>query len=182
LLNIVPKRYGSSHADILPQGMFGASDGDIMFHVGTDRQFARFCELVMGDPGMAVDSRFVTNETRRQNRQALDELIAARLATRPRREWLPLFEKAGVPAGEVRNVLEALTSPEAVARGMVKEVDHPTAGRIRLVGNPIKLSRGALAEPLPPPLFGQHTDEILSTRLGCSASEIARLRAEGIVA
>ncbi len=182
LLNMIPKRWGNSHADILPQGMFATRDGDIMFHVGTDEQFHRFCEYVLDAPQLSDDPRFLSNAVRRQHREALDGLIAERLASRSRREWLPLFEKAGVPAGEVRNVLEALTSEEASARNMVRELDHPTEGRIRVTANPIRMSHSALVEPKAPPLLGQHTDEILRERLGLKTERIAELRSLQVVA
>ena len=162
--------------------MVAAKDGDIMFHVGTDQQFGRFCEFVLGRAELANDPRFRTNTERRQNRAALDRIIADRIATRSRREWLPLFEKSGVPAGEVRNVLEALTSREAIDREMVREVEHPTAGRIKLTANPIKMNVSALVEPTAPPTLGQHTDEILRDSLSLPASRIAELRAAGVVA
>jgi crotonobetainyl-CoA:carnitine CoA-transferase CaiB-like acyl-CoA transferase len=182
LLNKEPGRFGNSHADIIPQGLYHASDGPIMFHVGSDAQFARFCSDVLDMPGLASDPRFVDNDARRANRDALDELMSARLRTRSRHEWIPLFRGAGVPAGLVQNVLEALNSAESKARGMVSEIDHPTAGRISLVNSPLKMQESSLAPPLAPPLLGEHTDRILSGRLKLDAAAIARLRAQNIVA
>jgi crotonobetainyl-CoA:carnitine CoA-transferase CaiB-like acyl-CoA transferase len=181
LLNRAPGRYGNSHADIIPQGLYHAADGPIMFHVGSDVQFARFCSEVLDMPGLATDPRFVDNDARRANRDALDELMSARLRTRSRHEWVPLFRRAGVPAGLVQNVLEALNSDESKARGMVCEIDHPTAGRIRLVNSPLKMQESSLAPPKAPPLFGEHTDLILGERLHLDADAIARLREQNIV-
>jgi crotonobetainyl-CoA:carnitine CoA-transferase CaiB-like acyl-CoA transferase len=132
-------------------------------------------------PGLATDPRFVDNDARRANRDALDELMSARLRTRSRHEWVPLFRRAGVPAGLVQNVLEALNSDESKARGMVCEIDHPTAGRIRLVNSPLKMQESSLAPPKAPPLFGEHTDLILGERLHLDADAIARLREQNIV-
>jgi crotonobetainyl-CoA:carnitine CoA-transferase CaiB-like acyl-CoA transferase len=182
LLNKEPGRFGNSHADIIPQGLYHASDGPIMFHVGSDVQFARFCSDVLDMPGLASDPRFVDNDARRANRDALDELMSARLRTRSRHDWIPLFRGAGVPAGLVQNVLEALNSAESKARGMVSEIDHPTAGRISLVNSPLKMQESSLAPPLAPPLLGEHTDRILSGRLKLDAAAIARLRVQNIVA
>ncbi|SAK79843.1 CaiB/BaiF CoA transferase family protein [Caballeronia ptereochthonis] len=181
LLNKAPGRYGNSHADIIPQGLYHAADGPLMFHVGSDQQFARFCADVLGLPGLAQDPRFLDNDGRRANRDALDEIMSARFLTRSRREWLPLFRAAGVPAGLVQNVLEALTSDEARAREMVCEIDHPTAGRINLVNSPLKLKESSLAQPKAPPLLGEHTDRVLGERLGLESSAIERLRAAHIV-
>lgn len=182
LLGIVPQRYGSSHADILPQGLYPTRDGDIMIQGGTNRQFAGLCEHVLERPELAHDPRFTTNAARVENREALDTLISERLSARDRGAWLPLFEKAGVPAGTVRNVLDALSAPETLARDMIQTVDHPTAGAIKLVANPIKFSNAVLSEPTPPPMHAQHTDAILRDELGLSFDEISRLRQEGVVA
>ncbi|WP_244832004.1 CaiB/BaiF CoA-transferase family protein [Caballeronia sp. TF1N1] len=181
LLNKAPGRYGNSHADIIPQGLYHAADGPLMFHVGSDQQFARFCADVLGLPELSKDPRFLDNDGRRANRDALDEIMSARFLTRSRLEWLPLFRAAGVPAGLVQNVLEALTSDQAKAREMVCEIDHPTAGRISLVNSPLKLEESSLAAPKAPPLLGEHTDRILGERLGLDDAAIARLRAANIV-
>lgn len=181
LLDRAPGRFGNSHADIIPQGMYHAADGPLMFHVGSDAQFARFCADVLDMPSLAADPRFVDNDGRRANRDALDELMSKRLKTRPRDEWIPLFRRAGVPAGVVQDVLQALRSDESKARGMVCEIDHPTAGRIDLVNSPLKMRESTLAPPLAPPLLGEHTDRILEARLKLDAAAIAGLRAAGIV-
>lgn len=181
LLNKVPGRFGNSHADIVPQGMYPAADGQVMFHVGSDVQFRRFCIKVLERPDMADDARFATNEARSQHREAMDAEIEAVLRTRGRDEWIARFRNADIPAGLVRNVLEALHSDEAVARGMVQEIEHPTAGRIRLVGSPIKLRETVLVEPVAPPLLGQHTEEILRDELGFDAASLEELRHVSII-
>ncbi|WP_322057005.1 CoA transferase [Paraburkholderia sp. J63] len=181
LLNTPPGRYGNSHADIIPQGLYHAEDGPLMFHVGSDAQFARFSADVLGLPELARDPRFIDNDGRRANREALDEIMSARFRTRSRHEWLPLFRAAGVPAGLVQNVLEALTSEEAKARDLICEIDHPTAGRINLVGSPLKFQEGSLAPPKAPPLLGEHTDHVLAGRIGLDAETIAQLRAAHVI-
>ena len=181
LLNKVPGRFGNSHADIVPQGMYPAADGQVMFHVGSDVQFRRFCIKVLDRPDMADDPRFATNEARSLHRKEMDAEIEAVLATRGRDEWIARFRKADIPAGLVRNVLEALQSDEAVAREMVQEIDHPTAGKIRLVGSPIKLRETELATPVAPPLLGQHTEEILRDELGFDAASLEELRHVSII-
>jgi crotonobetainyl-CoA:carnitine CoA-transferase CaiB-like acyl-CoA transferase len=182
LLNQVPGRFGNGHADILPQGMYYAQDGAIMFHVGSDAQFRRFAIDVLGDKAMAEDPRFATNDGRRLHRALMEERISAALRTRKRAEWIPRFAAAGVPAGLVQNVLEALTSEAAQSRGMVVEIDHPTAGKISMVNSPLKMSEGGVVPPSPAPTLGEHTDWVLRHRLMLDDAAISRLRREGVVA
>lgn len=181
LLDKVPGRFGNSHADIIPQGMYAASDGQVMFHVGSDVQFRRFCIKVLERPDMAEDPRFATNDARGRHRALMDAEITSELATRSREEWIARFRAADIPAGLVRNVLEALQSEEAEAREMVREVDHPTAGRIKLVGSPIKLRETQLASPKPPPLLGEHTEAILRDELGYSTASLDALRERAVI-
>mgnify|MGYP003110027510 CR=1 FL=1 len=181
LLNKVPGRFGNSHADIIPQGMYPTSDGQIMFHVGSDNQFRRFCIKVLERPDMAEDARFATNDSRGRHRALMDEEITAELRKRPKDEWIARFRAAGIPAGLVRNVLEALQSDEAVARGMVQEVQHPNAGSIKLVSSPIKLREAKLAPATPPPLLGEHTEQILRDELGYDAKALEDLRNVSII-
>jgi crotonobetainyl-CoA:carnitine CoA-transferase CaiB-like acyl-CoA transferase len=182
LLGTVPKRYGNAHADIAPYQTFAASDGDIVVAVGNDAQFRKFCAEVLGRPDLAADPRFATNPLRSQNRAALVPAIAAAMKAQPRVFWIDRLLKSGVPGGAVRDVQEALGSPEARARRMVREVPHPLVATMRIMGSPINLSDTPVREPVAPPTLGQHTDEVLREVLRLGAAEIARLRAEGAVA
>jgi crotonobetainyl-CoA:carnitine CoA-transferase CaiB-like acyl-CoA transferase len=181
LLGIKPRRYGSSHADILPQGLYPTRDGEIMIQGGTNRQFASLCLHVLERPELAQDARFRDNAARVENRIALDAIIAERLLLKDSAEWLPIFQLAGVPAGTVRDVLTALTAPETAARDLIKTVDHPTAGPIKMVGNPIRFTNASIRQPSPPPILAEHTDVLLRERLGLSDSRIAELKAAGVV-
>ncbi len=181
-LDAVPKRYGNAHADIAPYQTFAASDGDVVVAVGNDGQFRKFCIDVLEKPELATDPRFVSNPVRSQNRDALLPVIAAVMKKKKRSWWIERMLAAGVPGGAVRNVKEALASPEAAARRMVREVPHKLAGSVRLMGSPLNLSRTPVREPAAPPMLGQHTDEVLSEVLGMETAEIARLRQLGVVA
>lgn len=182
LLDQVPGRYATGHADVVPFEMYPTSDGYLNLAVGNDAQFMRLCRNVLEKPELATSPRFATNDVRRAHRVELDSTLAACFRERPRDEWLAKLGKEGIPAGGVRDAREALSSPEAVQRGMVSDVDHPTEGRLRLVSSPLKLSDTPVVAPVAPPTMGQHTEEVLRARLGLTGAEVEHLKASGIVA
>lgn len=182
LLGTVPKRYGNAHADIAPYQTFACEDGDVVVAVGNDGQFRKFCTEVLDLPDLATDPRFLTNPLRSQNRAALLPPIEAAMKAKPRAWWIERLLKAGVPGGAVRDVQEALHSPEAQGRRMVRDVPHPLAGSIKLVASPINMSATPVRDPVAPPTIGQHTDDVLREVLGMDAQAIAGLRQAGAIA
>jgi formyl-CoA transferase len=175
-----PVRYGNAHATVVPYQAFKASDRSFVLAVGNDGQFRTMARLI-GAPDLGEDERFATNPARVLNRSPLIERLAAIFATRPADDWLALFADAGIPAGAINTVPRALTDPHVAARDMIVELPHPTAGTVRLMGVPYKLSRTPADVRRAPPLLGQHTDEVLHERLGLSEREIAGLRAQGAI-
>ncbi len=176
-----PARFGNSHQTVVPYQLFDAADGQLVIAVGNDRQFAALCGL-LGMAGLAAEPRFATNQGRVRNRPALLALIEPEIAARDVADWLGAFRDAGIPCGEVRGIGAALSAPETVARDMVVQVAHPSAGQVPLVASPLKLDATPAAPPTAPPLLGQHTDEILGGLLGLDASRIAALREAGVIA
>jgi glutaryl-CoA transferase len=174
-----PARRGNAHPNIVPYETFATSDGPIVVAVGSERQWPRFC-LAIGAPGLADDPRFATNGDRVAARVALRPLIAERLAARSTAEWLRAFAEADVPCGAVTDVLAAFHSPEAAARSMLVEVEHPAFGVLRQAGIPIEFGATPGSVRTAPPLLGEHTDAVLA-ELGLSAEAVARLRADGVV-
>jgi crotonobetainyl-CoA:carnitine CoA-transferase CaiB-like acyl-CoA transferase len=170
-----PGRMGNRHPTIVPYETFQASDGDFVVAVGNDEQWRRFCDCI-GLISMAADDRFVTNRARVVNYAELRPLLTARLVARSRKEWVGDLKAAGVPCGSVRDVAEALEDPQLSARNMVETIDHISAGAIRLLGVPIKLSETPGAVRTAPPALGQHTERILREDCGLSATEIESLR------
>jgi len=171
-----PGRMGNRHPTIVPYETFHASDGDFVVAVGNDSQFRTFCSII-GAEGLVTDERFATNRGRVVHYNELRPLLVERLHSRTRQEWVRELKAAGVPCGSVRDVAEVLSDPHLDARGMIETVDHVTAGAIRLLGVPIKLSHTPGSVRVAPPALGQHTDRILEEDCGLSAAQIESLRA-----
>lgn len=174
------ERVGNSHHFLEPVCLFDAKDGLISLIIGNERQWERFCTDVIERPDLLDDPRFATNAGRMQHRAETRDLLGTILRRDTKANWVRKFRAAGVPAGAVRDVGEALTSPEVEERGLIHEVTHPVAGSIQVVGTPMRLSRTPAAEPAPAPALGQQSAEILG-RFGYSDREIAALRADGAI-
>jgi formyl-CoA transferase len=157
----IPTQEGNHHATIAPYGTFAVSDGFINLAVATDAQFARLSETIRA-PELADDHRFATNALRQAARPALVRAIEGHLRQDTREHWLARFEQAGIPAGPILDIEEAFASPLATEREMRLEVEHPKSGRINQVGAPWKIDGESSPIRMPPPLLGQHTEEVLS--------------------
>ncbi|ACZ40406.1 Formyl-CoA transferase [Sphaerobacter thermophilus DSM 20745] len=174
-----PGRYGSAHPNIVPYQPFATADGYIMLAVGNDRLWQQFCQAA-GRPELADQPGFRTNAERVTNRADVVATVGAIMAQRTTAEWMELLERAGVPAGPINTVEQILHDPHVLAREMVVTLQHPTAGEVKTVGIPAKLSDTPGTVRSAPPLLGQHTDEVLA-ELGYDAAAIADLRERGIV-
>jgi len=176
----VQGRWGSGHPSLVPYQAFRAPDGYLMVGAGNERLWKAFCE-VLGMPEWADDPRYDSNAKRVARRVELVEGIEARLAARGRDEWVAAFAAAGLPAGPINDIGQVFADPQVRHREMAVAVDHPTAGRIRLPGIPVKFAGTPGSVQGPPPLLGEHTDAVLERILGLSAREVAALRAEGVI-
>jgi crotonobetainyl-CoA:carnitine CoA-transferase CaiB-like acyl-CoA transferase len=170
-----PERLGNKHPSITPYETFEASDGYIIIACGNQGFWEKFCKLA-GLEELLADDRFTTMKKRVENRQVLTPLVAAAVRTRTRREWFDILEREGIPCGLIKDVAEVCTDPQVLARDMVVQLQHPTAGPISVNGIPIKLSATPGEINDAPPVLGQHTDEVLSEVLGYTPSQIAELR------
>jgi formyl-CoA transferase len=175
-----PKRWGNAHANIVPYQTFACADGHIIVATGNDGQYQKFVEAG-GRPELAQDPRFATNPMRVKNRDVLVPLLAEMVAQRGREAWIALLESVGVPCGPINDIGEVFENPQVKARGVAMEMPHPTAGKVTLVRSPMKLSATPATTDRAPPLLGQHTDEVLREVLGRSDSDIAALRAKGVL-
>lgn len=175
-----PKRWGNAHANIVPYQTFACADGHIIVATGNDGQYQKFVEAG-GRTELANDPRFATNPLRVKNRDALVPLLDQMVAQRTRDEWIALLESVGVPCGPINDIAEVFENPQVKARGVAMDLRHPTAGKVTLVRSPMKLSVTPANSSKPPPLLGQHTDEVLREVLGRSGEEIADLRAKGVL-
>ena len=175
----VPGPIGSAHRLTAPYQAFRCADGYITIGGANDRNFTKIAR-VLGHPEWLADDRFATNHERVQNQVELAALIDAVTRTEPRAFWIDQFEQAGVPCGPILDYEDALTTPQAIAREMTLDVDHPTLGRLRTVGTPIKMSRTPLNPRRRAPLLGEHTDAVLNAA-GYSDDEIEQLRYSGSV-
>jgi len=169
-----PPRQGNTHPNIVPYQTFEAADQRIIIAVGNDRQFARLAEMC-GHPQWATDERFQSNAARVANREAMVDAVAECVRGRPASEWLEKLEKAGIPAGPINTITQALNDVQAQHRAMVRIL----AGT-PVVGSPVRMDGSRVDADLPPPMLGEHTAQVLK-ELGIGPAEIARLKSEAIV-
>jgi formyl-CoA transferase len=169
-----PPRQGNTHPNIVPYQPFEAADQPIIIAVGNDRQFARLAEIC-GHSEWAADPSFATNEARVGNRAEIVGLVSAAIRERPAAEWLGQLDEAGIPAGPINTITQALADVQAQHRQMVR-----TLGGVPLVGSPVRLDGERADSDLPPPALGEHTADVLAA-LGVDPTEVDRLRAAKVV-
>jgi crotonobetainyl-CoA:carnitine CoA-transferase CaiB-like acyl-CoA transferase len=171
---IIPTRLGNQHPNIVPYQVFPTMDQDMVVAVGNDKQFEKFA-AALGLPELARDEKFRMNKNRVENRELLITIITQKMKTKPARHWRELLHEAGIPNGPINDMLSLFEDPQVMAREMVVEMAHPTAKKIKMVGSPLKLSRTPVEMRRHPPLYGEHTEDILM-RLGYTQEEIEEMR------
>jgi crotonobetainyl-CoA:carnitine CoA-transferase CaiB-like acyl-CoA transferase len=178
--HMVPTRLGNAHPNIVPYQVFATADGFLILAVANDAQFRRFCNAA-GIEQLPGDARFTTNSDRVQHREILIPLLRPVFAARNTAEWIALLESANVPCGPINRVDQVFADPQAIARGLTISMAHAT-GPLDLVASPIKLAKTPPDYRLPPPLLGEHTEEVLRDVLGLEADVLQSLRKQNIVA
>jgi formyl-CoA transferase len=175
-----PQRYGNAHPNIVPYESFKAGDGYFAFATGNDNQWRNFCQAV-GHPEWAEDERFATNAARLENRRTLVAMLNDLFGTRDAAEWMALCQEIGIPTAPINNLDQVFADPQVQARNMRVDVEHPAAGTLPLVASPLKITTAPPQVRTPPPLLGQHTDEILETLLGFDEATVNDLRMENVI-
>jgi glutaryl-CoA transferase len=175
-----PQRIGNAHASIVPYQVFRAQDKYIIVGVGSEALWKRFCQVLNVQETIGRDERFLNNRLRNQHRSTLVSQLQAILETKPAGEWLCALQAQEIPCGPINSAAEALSDPQAREHGMIVEIEHPSIGVARSIGNPIHLSATAVTYRRHPPRLGEHSEEILR-ELGQSEEQIAALREAGVV-
>jgi len=176
----VPGRMGTAHPNLVPYQAFETSDRPIMLAVGNDRQF-RATARCLGLDHLADDARFVRNRDRISNRETLVPLLESAFRDRPASYWLEALNSAGVPAGPINDIGEVLTNSHAVERNLVRHSVNAEGLDVPTVSNPVRFDRTPVTYQRPPPLLGEHTDEVLRDLLGYSAERIDALRKAAVI-
>jgi formyl-CoA transferase len=175
-----PKRYGNAHPNIVPYEPFATTNGHIALAIGNDSQYQRFCRVV-ARPDLWDDVRYKTNAGRVENRDELVVELRELFLARSTKSWIELLSKNDIPIGPINDIPAALADPQIVAREMVQEIAHTTAGKIKMLGPVPKLSRTPARISMAPPTLGADSESILRNSLGYSKAQIKELREANII-
>jgi len=175
-----PGRRGTAHPNIVPYQAFTTKDGHLMLAVGNDRQFASFCKAA-GQPALARDKRYRTNAARVGHRSTLIPAIAKLCRQKTTKTWLTTLAKAAVPCGPINDLAQVFADPQVQHRKMRLDLPHPQGGQVPQVRNPVLFSRTGLEYRDPPPLLGQHTEQVLVQELGLTPEEILSLKTDATI-
>uniref|UniRef100_A0A671WWT7 Succinyl-CoA:glutarate-CoA transferase n=1 Tax=Sparus aurata TaxID=8175 RepID=A0A671WWT7_SPAAU len=175
------RRWGTAHESIVPYQGFRTKDGHIVVAAGNDKQFVKVCQ-VLELVELADEPKYKTNKLRVQNRKELLHTLSQRFLQEKTADWLRMFEGSGVPVGPINSIQEVFSDPQVKHNGLILEMNHPTAGRIRVPGPAVRFSSFSHGEPTPPPLIGQHTVQVLQHTLSYSDDVIKTLLESRVVA
>jgi CoA:oxalate CoA-transferase len=176
----VPGPMGTAYKALLPYQTFRTKTQDLALAVGSEKLWKDFCPLI-GAPEMTDDPLFQDNAARVKNRAALVARLQAIFLTKTYAEWEAVLVPAGIPMGAINTIDRVVDHPQVQARGVLVPCEHPTAGTVRVVGPPVRLSETPGGVRAPAPRLGEHTDEVLREQLGLGDAEIAALRRAGAI-
>ncbi|HQT76259.1 MAG: CoA transferase [Rhodospirillales bacterium 20-64-7] len=175
-----PPRLGNQHPNIVPYQVFPTADGHIVLSVGNDPTFKRFCEGFKLTH-LLEDPRFATNAARVGNRQLVTDTLTPVMQQHPTSWWIEQLETLKIGCGPINKLADVFADPHVVARNMVLEMPHSSGQSVKVIANPVKLSETPADYRIAPPLLGEHTDGVLTERLGLDAAAIADLRAKNVI-
>ncbi|XP_061569104.1 succinate--hydroxymethylglutarate CoA-transferase [Cololabis saira] len=175
------RRWGTAHESIVPYQGFRTRDGHIVVAAGNDKQFVQVCR-VLELTELTEEPKYRTNKLRVQNRKELLHTLSERFLEEKTADWLRRFKGSGVPVGPINSIQEVFSEPQVKHNGLIQEMDHPTAGRIAVPGPAVRFSSFSPSGPIPPPLIGQHTVQVLRDTLSYSDDLINTLLESGAVA
>ena len=177
-----PVRRANAHSNIVPYDVFPTADGYVILAIGNNGQYQKFCDFA-GKPEMATDERFLTNDLRVRNRDEITPLLRQMTVMKTTDEWVNGLAPLGVPSAPVNTVPQAFNDPQIQHREMAIDMDHPASqdGVCHLIGNPINLSETPVSYRRPPPMVGEHTEEVLKEMLNLDDATIEKMRADKII-
>ena len=177
---ILPQPMGTAYSALLPYQTFHTKTKDIALPVGSEKLWKIFCPAI-GHPELATDPRYRTNVDRIANADSLIATLQTILLERSYEEWEALMLKNGIPVGAINNIDQLVNHPQVKARGSLVEMDHPRAGKVTIVGVPMRLSRTPGKIRTPAPKLGEHTVEVMREFMGMSDARIDELRKAGVL-
>jgi crotonobetainyl-CoA:carnitine CoA-transferase CaiB-like acyl-CoA transferase len=175
-----PPRLGNQHPNIVPYQVFPTSDGFLVLSIGNDPTFERFCKS-FGLEQLLADERFATNAARVANRQLVTDTLTPVMKSRTTTEWVESLEALKIGCGPINTLKEVFQDPHVLARNCVVELPHASGETVKVIANPVRLSATPPDYRVPPPVLGEHTEEVLSGLLGMSEAEIAALKEKGVI-
>jgi crotonobetainyl-CoA:carnitine CoA-transferase CaiB-like acyl-CoA transferase len=176
-----PPRLGNQHPNIVPYQVFPTADGFMVLSIGNDPTFKRFCDG-FGLRHLLGDERFATNAARVQNRKLVTDTLSPVMKTRTTAEWVDELEALKIGCGPINTLREVFADPQVQARGVVVQMPHAASAHgVQVIANPVRLSETPADYRMPPPVLGEHTEEVLRERLGLDEARVAKLREEGVV-
>ncbi len=178
-----PVRLGNQHPNIVPYQVFPTADGYMVLSIGNDPTFKRFCEA-FDLTHLLADPRFATNAARVANRQLVTDTLTPTMQTHPTPWWVDRLEQLKIGCGPINTLKQVFADPHLLARGVVVEMAHaslPLGETVKVIANPVRLSETPADYRLPPPVLGQHTDEVLKQALGLDDAKLAALRDKGVI-
>ncbi|HEY7556180.1 MAG TPA: CoA transferase [Candidatus Binatia bacterium] len=176
----IPRRYGNAHPSIVPYQSFKTADGYLVIGVASETIWQRFCPAI-GKADLADDPRFAKNARRVENRGELLKMLGEIFLSRDSRTWSKILREAQVPYAPVQTIDQVFNDPQVIHRNMLAEIEHPSAGKVKMAGIPVKFSATPASLRLPPPRLGEHTTNVLEDWLGMNQQEITALRQKGVV-